>query len=132
MDNTNFCHFKTVILRKNAKLKLDPQGNATYTEKARVTAAFSQEKTTVRFGLSFCSPEDNFCRKSGRNIATRRYNEEPTELEVSPDASKDDVIIAIREYIRLNSSEPKGVDYKKLNGLPNSWQHFSFLSKDAT
>lgn len=38
-------------------------------------------KTRVEYGVAFCSKEDNFCKKTGREYAMNRLTNEPMFLE---------------------------------------------------
>ena len=49
---------------------------------ARVTVAYLVDGDTLEFGVSFCSPRDNFCRRVGREIALSRMRTIPMKIQL--------------------------------------------------
>jgi hypothetical protein len=61
----------------------------------RVTAAFRHDQDrdfegqkTITVGLSFCNPSDNFCKATGREIATERFEKGETHTVPLIDGEK--------------------------------------------
>lgn len=68
--NTRFSHFEALV-------KHSRTSEHVY---VRVTAAFTPEDNGFKFGFSFCSPNDNFCKDRGKELAFKRLNQEPTTV----------------------------------------------------
>jgi hypothetical protein len=43
-------------------------------QKGGTTVAYEVDDDTIRFAVAKCSDRDNYCRKTGRSIATGRLN----------------------------------------------------------
>lgn len=84
-DNTNFMHLKV--------------------GEGRVTAAFDVVKESdkgpesMRLGLSLCSPNDQFCRKKGRQIASSRIKGGGKYSYKLPVNSKENLGNQLRDFI---------------------------------
>lgn len=76
---------------------------------SRVTAAITVEDEVALVGLSFCSPQDQFCRSKGRLIATNRLKKGKHFFSLPLNADKR-LGIQVREALAASIKE----EYEKL------------------
>ena len=58
-------------------------------EASRATIALKIEGRTVKYGISVCSHNDNFCKKEGRKLAEDRLTNEPESFEIPEHIARD-------------------------------------------
>lgn len=78
---------------------------------------FNQESRVIRFGWAVCSDQDNFSRRTGVEIATRRYKEDPKFIVLPNFVEYDSAKIEfyIRDGIRcLDQLDPSYNDSKTI------------------
>lgn len=90
-----FAHF--YILSESQEISDCSSGRAT------ISAQFDTSSKTMMYGLSFCSPKDQFCRKTGRVLAKGRIHkvkklESWNEVESVSTLLKDSVIQELGEH----------------------------------
>lgn len=69
----------------------------------RWTFAYRYNKTTgeAQFGVSFCAPNDQFVRATGRRISAERLEATPVTLALLPDLSWTEVCEAMSTYLTV-------------------------------
>ena len=82
---------------------------------SRITYSYITEGQTVKYGVAFCAPSDQFCRRLGREIARGRLMTRPHVIENvdTEDGS------AVNEIIRSHI----------LAHLPHSWNSMTYVSR---
>lgn len=123
-----YAHPYIWIGTKNTKYELAFDGKdkplAVYGVSTRMTLAYNASKDGIDFGASFCSTNDNFSRKTGRNIAENRLKNTPFFIPM-PNAHIQDrhtILNAIYNSLEMNM----GQNSSKLIGIPHSWIWMSF------
>ena len=71
-----FIHFRNAI---EEGLGADVRGDGVATKGGRTVAFEEGENRVIKYAVAYCSPRDNYCRKTGRAIAAGRLKAGKTE-----------------------------------------------------
>jgi len=102
-------------------------------EQVITVATEVQDDNTLRVGISFCSPKDQFVKAEGRKRAIGRMNSRGAEVVPFSGHSSDDIVKLINGKSIFHDSvkcQQNGVSNAIIK--PNVWEHRQLISNETT
>tara|TARA_B100000214_G_C23850132_1_gene572982 strand:+ start:95 stop:574 length:480 start_codon:yes stop_codon:yes gene_type:complete len=109
---------KYMHIRQPSKNGWDPKGGIT------IAYELEAKSRTALCGVSFCSPKDRYCKKTGRSIAGGRLKSQPLKVTITGVMTCFIIAQVIRTFLveweMANSPGPVVLSSFSDNGMPGS------------